>query len=123
MVVVLNKEDYLSKAYRQLDNTDHYRKLSSDPTATLANDVKQAVLQMFRNDSTDKHAMNFLTPKNPRMAIFYLLSKIHKPGNPGRPIISSCGTATENISKYVDHFLQPLATQVPSYIRDTTDFC
>ena len=33
---------------------------------------------------------------------FYILSKIHKEGNPGRPIISSNGHPTERISEFVD---------------------
>ena len=47
---------------------------------------------------------------------------MHKPGNPGRPVISSIGCHTERISKYVDYHLQPLNQALPSYIKDTTDF-
>ena len=61
-------------------------------------------------------------PINPRVARFYLLPKIHKPGNPGRPIVSSNSAPTKNISRFVDFFLQPCVTRLPSYIRDTTDF-
>ena len=53
---------------------------------------------------------------------FYLLHKIHKPGNPGRPIVPSNGAPTENISLFTDFFLRPRVTQLPSHIRDTTDF-
>lgn len=35
--------------------------------------------------------------------------------------MSSNGAPTENISWYVEHFLQPLVTEVSSYIPDTTD--
>ena len=55
-------------------------------------------------------------------ARFYLLPKIHKLGNPGRLIISSCDAPTERISKFVDHHLRPLVRTIPSYIKDTTDF-
>ncbi|CAM4615229.1 unnamed protein product [Caretta caretta] len=62
------------------------------------------------------------TPLEPRPGIFYLLPKIHKPGNPGRPIISGIGTLTAGLSGYVDSLLRPYATSTPSYLRDTTDF-
>ena len=65
----------------------------------------------------NKKIKNYLFPRHPRT-----LPKIYKPGNPGRPIVSSNGAPTENISHFVDCFLQPLATSLPSYIRDTTDF-
>ncbi len=41
---------------------------------------------------------------------------------PGRPIISGIGTLTELISGYIDNILKPLLPDIPSYIRDTTDF-
>ena len=39
--------------------------------------------------------------------IIIILPKIHKPGNPGRPIVSGNGSPTKNISLYVDHFIKP----------------
>ena len=42
-----------------------------------------------------------------RTAVFNLLPKIHKQGNPGQPIVSLCGAPTEKISQFVDHHLHP----------------
>lgn len=61
-------------------------------------------------------------PKNPRTTIFYTLPKIHKAGNPGRPIVSQTGSCTEKLSEIVDHYLKPLAMKTESYIRDSNDF-
>ena len=38
----------------------------------------------------------------------YLLPKNHKRlfDVPGRPVISNCGTPTENVSEFLDHHLQ-----------------
>ena len=46
---------------------------------------------------------------------FYTIPKIHKPGNPGKPNVSSCGAAIE-----MD--LTPLVTMTPSYVNNTPDF-
>ena len=43
-------------------------------------------------------------------------------GNPGRPVVSSVNYHTYTISKYVDFHLQPIVKNIPSYVRDTTDF-
>ena len=53
-----------------------------------------------------------------------MLPKVHKPNNPGRPVISSVNSHTEKLSAYVDEFVRPsgLAQALPSHIRDTTDF-
>ena len=60
-------------------------------------------------------------------AKFYQLFKVHKtsiPGDtpPSRPIISSSGSYTKNISLFVDNFLKPLSNLHPSYLQDTPDF-
>ena len=65
---------------------------------------------------------DFLTSLCPTPARFYLLPKIHKPNNPGRPIISSCDAPTENISLFVEHHLRPRVQLLPSCLRDTTHF-
>ena len=66
--------------------------------------------------------MNILTPVSITPARFYLLPKIHKSNNPGRPVISSTNCHTTKLSRFVDHYIQPLAIKIKSYIRDTTDF-
>ena len=63
-----------------------------------------------------------LTYKNPRLPSLYLLLKIHKPGNPGRPIISACGGPTEKISAFVNSILKPFVYALPSHVKDTTHF-
>ena len=37
-----------------------------------------------------------------------------------RPIVSSCESPTENISQFIDYWLQPLMKAIPSYLKDTT---
>ena len=84
--------------------------------------MEETVQSMFSRGLIDKHTKAFLIPHQPRTARLCLLPKIHKPNHHWRPIVSSSGAATENISWYVDHFLKPLVSSIPVYIRDTTDF-
>ena len=49
-----------------------------------------------------------------------MLPKIHKPGNPGRPIVSACNCPTSNISAYLDSVLAPLVKQLPTYVKDSS---
>ena len=60
--------------------------------------------------------------KEPKLPKLYTLSNMHKKNNPGRPVISSIGCHTANISKYVDYHLQGRVSKLPSYVKDTTDF-
>ena len=120
--VVISREAYISEADRQLNNTNHYRKLDRDLTSQRAEQVTSLVHTMVENREISKETRKYLTPSNPRMARFYHLPKLHKPGNPGRPIVSSSGAPTERISEFVDYHLQPLVIQLPSYLRDTKEF-
>jgi hypothetical protein len=40
----------------------------------------------------------------------YLLLKIHKPDNPGRPIVSACSCTTKHISDLLNSILQPIVS-------------
>jgi hypothetical protein len=60
--------------------------------------------------------------KNPGK--FYQLFKVHKPHKdqdlpPGRPIISGCGSYTENISLFVDTHTKDMVPEIPSFLQDT----
>ena len=65
---------------------------------------------------------NYLIVDQPKAGRFYLLPKIHKSGNPDRPIVSANGHHTKKISEFVDLHLQPHVQNLPSYLKDTTDF-
>ena len=54
----------------------------------------------------------------------YFLPKIHKRVHKvlDRPVISNCGTPTENASEFLDHHLKPLMQSTESYVKDTGDF-
>ena len=53
---------------------------------------------------------------------FYGLPKIHKPGTPLRPIVSSCGSATYGVAKERAKILKPLVGKSPHNITSTQDF-
>jgi hypothetical protein len=58
--------------------------------------------------------------KSTRLAPFYMLWKIHKDPIVGRPIVSSCATATEAASKLLDRLLQPLLKLICSHCPSST---
>ena len=37
-----------------------------------------------------------------------------------RPIVSLCESPTENISQFLDYWLQPIMRNLPSYLKDTS---
>jgi hypothetical protein len=132
-IVVMDREAYVTEAYRQLSNPKYYKKL---PAPIFPDNIAKlnSVLQRISNKGLiNEKQLAFLSAdiENTRPRLFYLLPKIHKkaeswpqPGRmpEGRPIVSDCSSESYNISEYIDSFISPLACQHPAYIKDTYDF-
>ena len=121
-VVILNVEDYLKEANRQLDNTEFYKKIVHDLTETHAEIINKTIKDFAKEKLLPEHVAKALRVENPKTARFYLLPKIHKENVPGRPITNAIGCATSTIAEFVNFQLQPLVEKLKSYIKDTTDF-
>lgn len=121
-VVVLNKEKYIEEALRQLNNSDFYKKLSSNPMDRTKERLNELLSTAMEAGWISKKEHDFLLCEHPRIPTFYMLPKVHKSLEcpPGRPIISSNGSLTEPASQFIDFHIKPLAQQLPSYIQDTT---
>ena len=87
-------------------------------------EIKQTLSEMLNNKSISQKLYKYLYIEEPRVPSLYLLPKIHKGPLPpqGHPILSANECATERISAFVDFYLKPEVKEIPSYIKDTTDF-
>ena len=96
-VVIIDVNGSICEADRQLDNPDFDKKIPNDPTESNRNKVNNTInefkLQMLLNDTTEKKSSKKASTPN-----FYMQPKIHKQGNPGRPVISSVNCNTTKIS-------------------------
>ena len=122
-VVVWDRDDYLKEAFKQLEDKDFYEEAQNDPS-TLINTIMQALEKIRIQGDLSNNAINYFLVKDPKLARFYFLPKIHMclHNVAGRPVISNCGFYTENISSFLDHHLQPIAQKVNSFIKDTNHF-
>ena len=117
-VVVWARHLYIQEAEKQLSDNNFYQQQDRDYTADNNNTVKTVIRDAITKGELPESATN-LTVDNPRTPKFYLLPKIHKPGNPGRPIVSACNCPTELIATYLDKITTPLVQSLPSYVNDT----
>ena len=101
----MDKTTYLLEAERQLSDCRFYGKLDLDPTMDVTQKNTRALEAMHARGHIDDKTMEYLTPEDLKPCRFYLLPKIHKESNPGRPIVSANGHPTEKISEFIDFHL------------------
>ena len=99
---------------RQLSNRQHYETSTVKLFDQSNKKIKSYLSNCVTNGLIPPSTHLQLTTKSPRLTTLYLLPKIHKANNPGRPIISACGGPTEKISSFVDHILKPHVVALPS---------
>ena len=131
-VVVMDRTLYVTEAMRQLSDPQYYAPLQSPiypRTAVLINGI---LSEMVSDGFLSEKQLKFLTSADPpRPRQLYLLPKIHKPQTawptplhmpPGRPIVSDCDSESSHVAALLEHYLHPLSTKHPSYLKDTYDF-
>ncbi|CAJ0948100.1 unnamed protein product [Ranitomeya imitator] len=123
-VVVLDKNEYIEEIKGQLADPGVYERLSHDPKFDIAKAIKLILNEALDLKVIDQDTYDFLNIKFPITPVLYTLPKIHKSliHPPGRPIVSGCGSILSNIGILLDKILNPLACQMKSYVRDTSDF-
>ncbi|CAN7951161.1 unnamed protein product [Ixodes pacificus] len=121
-IVIMNSDDYLAEGLRQLNDPKFYKHLTCDPTSHHTTIVTEALSTLVRQNKITSKVQAGLKQTQPTTGRFYMLPKIHKTGNPGRPIISGNGTLTEPLSSFVDNLIKHIPPTFPSYIKDTGHF-
>ena len=117
-VVVWRTDLYKQEAFRQLADTKFYAKVNKDLTQANQKIVKDTVNKLILEQKLPSTARNLFVT-TPKTSTFYLKPKIHKPNNPGRPIISACSCPTELIFSFLDKKMAPFVKSLPTYIKDT----
>ena len=125
-VVIWEQNDYLKETEKQL--SDKSTCLETKVIEKSLVDLVEQVDKKFDNlqrksliQETEKNYFKVNFKKATNLGKLYLLPKIHKglSNGPGRPVISNCGTPTENVLEFLDHQLQPIMKQENSYIKDS----
>ena len=120
-VVIMDVISYIAEADRQLNNEEFYKKIPNDATQLHVERINNTIDQLKGEELISEEVAKGLKVHNPKTAKFSLLPKVHKAGNPGRPVISSVECHSSHISKYVDYHLQPEVVKLKSFTKDSTD--
>ena len=117
--VVWRMDLYIAEANRHLEDQRFYEKIPSDATQSSQQQVQSFIETAIESNQLPPSATNLIV-EHPRTSKFYLLPKIQRPGNPGRPIVSACSCPTELLAVYLDHLTAPYVRNLDNYVKDTT---
>eukprot|EP00111_Clytia_hemisphaerica_P014126 TCONS_00041609-protein len=122
-LVIMNKTCYKSKVFDHLNDEKSYELIKEEQTSDLKTNIEAFLTTIAYHYHIDKNTFEYLIPPNkPRIGLFYITPKIHKPKIPGRPIVSAVNSVTENISEFLTKCVQPLTLTLKSFIKDTKHF-
>ena len=99
--------------------TTSYQKLDKNPTKSFNKTIINFVKEEINNENLPSNA-SALFLQHPRTSVFYMLPKIHKPNNPGRPIVSAISCPTSQIAAYLDSIFTPIVQDLPTYVKDSS---
>ena len=122
-IVVQDRSEYIAKAMKHLNDETTYQPLRENITHKLKDLINNKLQFLRKNGFLREPWYQFCKPPTKhRTSKIYFLKKIHKNPMGIRPIVSSCDSITEKISQFVDKWLQPYVRNLPSYVKDTTEF-
>ena len=121
-ITILDTDQYVQEANRQLGDENNYQKLQHNPTLEYTSTVNSTIEMFKTQHKIPEKIADGLKVNKPKTPMLKLPPKVHKEGHPGRPLVSSIDSPTSKISEYVDFHLQPLTSTIKSHIKDTTHF-
>lgn len=120
--VILEKEEYNKKMLELLNDSSTYKKESHDLTKKIQTKLNSFVNTWLKKNYIDKKLKNKLICHNGQPPYIYGLPKLHKNNIPLRPIVSTIGSATYNLSKHLSNILTNIIGKTEYHIKDSWDF-
>lgn len=122
VTVAMDATAYSSKVDDIL-RSDSFRQLNSDPTLTLQNKANKYIARLNNLDIIDDVTAKKMKKYNSVPPKLYGNPKVHKEGNPLRPIVSSVNGPINNLAKYLADILSSAYNKENDYyIKDSFHF-
>lgn len=112
-LVILNKHDYINKVESFLSD-NNFTVVNVSPFNSFIRKTSNMV-KHFSSFFEENNAPFNLLLSNPSVPRLYGLPKIHKEGNPIRPVVSFTNTPTSNISSFVYNLIKSLTNFRPKF--------
>lgn len=122
VTVLMEEKEYHEKIQQILDSQD-FKKLPRDPTQTTQNKCNKYIGRLQQQGYITEEQAKQMKTYNSVAPRIYGNPKIHKEGNPIRPIVSSINSPMNSLSKFVADILKSAYnTDNPYYVKDSFQF-
>jgi hypothetical protein len=118
----MNRTEYIHKAEQLLQDTTSYKRLDNDPTKQLEKDINKTLRRLKFLGELSNAEYHKMRPIDSTTPWFYGLPKVHKEGNPLRPIVSLPGAPTYKLSKELRRRLIYLVNDSEYSIKSSDQF-
>ena len=126
-VVILNKNDYVTKMENILNDASKFECLgpaaTADRTSTIETKLQNRLRELLNSEQLPKQVYDEVRPTGSQRPRMYGLPKTHKEGTPLRPILSMVGSSHHELAKWLASILQPVLEQFSTNcIKDSFTF-
>ncbi|XP_062537658.1 uncharacterized protein LOC134205978 [Armigeres subalbatus] len=121
-IVIMETQEYQCKMEELLSNEDTYKKLTTNPTNRILRSINNLLTEWHNKGYIDGSTQRKLKESSCHPPRIYGLPKIHKDNRTLRPVVSTIGSATYNIAKYLSDKLGNITGKTGSHVRNSFDF-
>lgn len=122
---IMERADYIERALKDhLLNTKVYSRLSHDDACKAIKACNKEVEELIDSygsqlSKAEQTYFERLFQQKHRISQFYISLKVHKTPMATRPIVSTCGSLLEGVSKWLDYQMKDITPLVPTTLRDS----
>ena len=120
-MVIMDQQDYNTKAQALLQDTNTYKVLPKDPTPTLKNKLINLLKDIKQSGGLSIQKYKQLYPTSAVPPNFMAFPKYTKQV-PSQTHSSSRGSITYGVAKELSHIIKPLVGQSPHHLKNTQHF-
>lgn len=106
VTIISNKEDYHRKIEEQLNDTESFTPIETDPTKTVANALNRCLDNLYKANILQKKLKTSLKTFNAVQPRLFAQIKYHKAGNPVRLIVATINSAAYKVSRFLATILR-----------------
>ena len=104
-MVILDIQDYIDEANRQINDTNNYEQLDFDLIELHTEKIQSEIINLKVAHLLTLKTANSLLKEKIKTPEFHLFPKINKANNPRKLAISSVNCHTSRTSEFVDYYL------------------